>query len=97
MISKHFLERKIEFRVVCSVKQLLLLALILVLAVYMIWEIYWFNQVGLSFIKWHTHLSFTAFILFGLWIPFWVFYKYSKAKFKLKLLTGISAVFLPYG
>lgn len=93
MVSKHFLERKIEFRVVCSVKQLLLLALILVLAVYMIWEIYWFNQVDLSFIKWHTHLSFTAFVLFGLWIPFWVFYKYSKAKFKIKLLTGISAVF----
>lgn len=32
------------------------------LVAYFFWELYWYNQVGLSFIKWHTHLAFFFYI-----------------------------------
>lgn len=38
------------------------LVLGLFLLFYLIWEIYWYNQVGLQFIRWHTHLFFVFLI-----------------------------------
>ena len=39
---------------------------LLLLIVYLGWEIYWSTQVGLSFVKWHTHLMVYAYLgLFG--------------------------------
>ncbi len=36
--------------------------LLLPLAAYLAWEIYWYSRVGLRFIKWHTHLMLFAYI-----------------------------------
>lgn len=37
-----------------------LTAIALAIAGYAVWEIYWYNEIGLYFIKWHTHIAATA-------------------------------------
>jgi lysophospholipase L1-like esterase len=41
------------------------IAIYFLLVSYLSWEIYWFSKVGLTFIRWHTHLAFPIY-LFGL-------------------------------
>ncbi len=53
--AKHFLNKKIPVP--------LWLFFGLPLAAYAVWEAYWYTQVGLSFVKWHTHFM----VLLILW------------------------------
>lgn len=39
--------------------------LFMLLVIYIIWEFYWWREIGLNFIKWHTHFIFTG-LLIGL-------------------------------
>ncbi len=45
------------------VKKLITILFYFLFVAYILWEVYWYNQVGLTFIKWHTHLAF-PFIVF---------------------------------
>jgi hypothetical protein len=53
---------KMEFTF--NVRQLLCVGVIFVLLLYGLWEGYWYQKVGLSFVKWHTHLIFYIYPLF---------------------------------
>ncbi len=46
------------------------------LLAYLIWEIYWYNKVGLCVIKWHTHLALYVY----LWVIGFVLYKFITRK-----------------
>lgn len=64
---------------------------------YLVWEIYWANQVGYGVIKWHTHL---ALYFFG-WLFFALFFRFINNQFGFRhyakmqmLLVSISLAFL---
>lgn len=42
---------------------------------YFLWEIYWYQKVGLSFIKWHTHIALYVFIWLSILLLFVVINK----------------------
>ncbi|MCS6934342.1 MAG: GDSL-type esterase/lipase family protein [Chitinophagales bacterium] len=56
----NFLNRNINIQITLSVAQMLLILVAILLSCYFIWEIYWWNKVGLRFIKWHTHIVFAS-------------------------------------
>jgi hypothetical protein len=58
----HWLDKNREITVKFKLKHVYLIAFILLLAAYIIWETYWYSKVGLAFIKWHTHIAFLMFI-----------------------------------
>lgn len=41
---------------------------IFLLVAYFLWELYWYNQVGLSFIKWHTHIAFFVYLFICVYV-----------------------------
>lgn len=57
---QSYLKRKYSFTVTFTLAELLLAFFFLLFSVYIIWEVYWWNKIGLYFIKWHTHIVFTA-------------------------------------
>lgn len=68
------------------VKKFGVVAFYVALLFYIVWEIYWYNQVGLTFIKWHTHMAF-PFILF---LFFYYLFKWMKVPKKgMNILFGI--------
>lgn len=72
-------------------KQLLYwLIIVLPLLMYLIWGVYSYTQVGLIFIKWHTHLVLYAYIALIIFIPFVILKnKISKNNlYKIILLIG---------
>lgn len=52
------LNKKYAFTIYISAKQILFITAAVLSLAYLLWEIYWYNKVGLAFIKWHTHLAF---------------------------------------
>jgi lysophospholipase L1-like esterase len=46
-------------------------ALSALLVAYLVWEIYWYRQVGLAVIKWHTHLM----VYVYLWLLVWYIFR----------------------
>jgi lysophospholipase L1-like esterase len=73
------LQQKKSIKIEFTYLQVAVWALVLLTGAYVAWEIYWYNKVGLHFIKWHTHLVFTA-MFFGLLvhIPLLLFSRFSK-------------------
>jgi len=64
------------------------MAIYMLFASYFFWELYWFSQVGLTFIRWHTHLAFPIYF-------FGFFYFISKKlNFSPKYLKGIFYIFI---
>lgn len=63
MLGKS-LQQKISIKIEFTYLQVVAWALVLLTGAYVAWEIYWYNKAGLHFIKWHTHLVFTA-LFFG--------------------------------
>jgi len=63
----HRLVFKAEFTV-CQL--LRFLAVVLVMA-YAAWEVYWYSEVGLLFIQWHTHIAFAVLVGIVVVVPFW--------------------------
>lgn len=60
---------------------------LLALSSYTVWEAYWYTQVGLNFIKWHTHFMPLIVLWFALSLLITHFY------YKPKLLVATSSVF----
>lgn len=55
---------------------------------YIVWEFYWYNKVGLTFIKWHTHLLF-PFILF-----LFLYYIFKLLKASKKHINTLFVIYL---
>lgn len=66
--------------------------LLLLLALYIAWEVYWLSQVGLVAIKWHTHLVFAFLIGSLLWLPFFLFYRQYKTRLSENILLAITVL-----
>lgn len=43
------------------------IVIISLFVVYFFWEVYWYSQVGLSFIKWHTHIAFFIYMFVAIY------------------------------
>lgn len=73
-----------------EIKQLIRLCVMIVLVLYPFWEIYWYFKVGLSFIKWHTHLLFPIYIFIPIYYLL-IFLKASQKRIRqaFQLLIGI--------
>jgi lysophospholipase L1-like esterase len=65
MIFFGFFDRRIKIEFSFKVFHLLFTIVSLLFFSYVAWEVYWYSVSGLAFIKWHTHIVFTA-ILFGI-------------------------------
>lgn len=70
------------------------ISIVIFLIFYLIWEIYWYINVGLNFISWHTHFMFYLYlwILSGLTVLFFFKNKLSE-KIKLGFLTYSAVIF----
>lgn len=91
------LSRKLIIHIEFTVLQLAKYLLLLLLAAYVGWEIYWYKKIGLYFVKWHTHLAATG-LMFGLlWAPFYLanrFYRSDKTHNYLLAATSLWGVFV---
>lgn len=65
------LNKKITFNISISFWHVLLLLVL----IYVVWELYWFDKVDFGFIKWHTHLFSTLLISFIVCAPLILFFK----------------------
>jgi hypothetical protein len=65
-------DRSVSFSITISVRQVLMLSAALLLLCYLVWELYWYNAVGLYFIKWHTRLVGTALLTSVVLLPLWL-------------------------
>jgi len=85
--------RKFSIRIEFSFGQLIAGFAGMLLLTYVCWEAYWYKKVGLYFIKWHTHIVFTA-VFFG--IPILLFLLIarflSKPELFQKLLVAAGAI-----
>lgn len=68
------------------VKKIIAIFFYVLIAAYIVWEIYWYNQVGLTFIKWHTHLAFPFIVFLCLYNILKVFKVSKKA---MNVLFGV--------
>jgi len=62
----NLLNKQITVSVSFTLKQLLIRTFVFLSVIYCFWEIYWYSVVGLSCIKWHTHIAFPI-LLFELY------------------------------
>ncbi|MBL7777715.1 MAG: hypothetical protein JNK66_05370 [Chitinophagales bacterium] len=94
---KSILSRHIQISVRVSVAQLLLAVATLLFATYLGWELYWFQKIGLYFIKWHTHLVFTA-LLFAalLFTPIYLFSFFRQGDSRKKAWSIAISVWLVF-
>lgn len=70
------------------------LIVILILSFYLIWEIYWYNQVGLRVIKWHTHIMFYVYLWFVIaTVSYFIFGRFFKKTFQHFLLLFSAIIF----
>jgi lysophospholipase L1-like esterase len=92
---KPFLARTFVFSLRFTGLQLLLAVGALLFAAYIGWELYWWNKIGLYFIKWHTHIVFTA-LFFGalLLLPLYVLSFFKKGDVLKKAASVALAVWL---
>jgi lysophospholipase L1-like esterase len=65
---------------------------ILVLVSYLVWEIYWYNQVELAFVKWHTHLMLFVYLWGAFFFIQFLFFRDIKFVFKKNLSLVFIAV-----
>jgi lysophospholipase L1-like esterase len=98
MSSIKLLQKKIEIHIVFTLLQLFQVMAIALFLCYLCWEVYWYQKIGLFFIKWHTHLVFT-FLLFGVFVlPFYLWHKGHKSETSQKwLMAAISALMVMVG
>lgn len=61
---RKYLDRRISFRI--SVANIGLIVWGFAGLIYVAWEAYWYNKVGLMFVKWHTHLFVYGLLFYGL-------------------------------
>lgn len=66
---EDFLNRKRQFRFSLTLWQFGLIAGMALLLPYAVWEMYWYRQVGMAAIKWHTYLAFFAVLFWLLLMP----------------------------
>lgn len=60
--------------------------LLLQFVLYLVWETYWYNKIGLSFIKWHTHIA----VLLVLWFLLaLVFRLFSRLRHSQMVLASV--------
>jgi lysophospholipase L1-like esterase len=89
----RFLKRRFSLQFSFSIGGLLVFFLFFLLLAYLGWEFYWYNKVGLYFIKWHTRIVFSAFfygiILFSPTIILAIFKKDEIVKKAILLAFGI--------
>lgn len=86
-----------------TIVQGLLYSLLLLLVLYIAWEVYWYNQIGLVFIKWHTHIVCAFLISSSIVLPFLLFSRFKQndlsknmlvSAFSLSILLFLTEVFL---
>lgn len=77
--------------------QMLLWSAVLLFMAYLSWEIFWWNKIGLYFIKWHTHLVFTA-LLFAalLFTPIYLFSFFGQGDSRKKVWSMAISVWIVF-
>jgi|GEM_PF-1708398 len=75
-MQRKLLDKRFSFQFSLSVWQIILLAEMVILLLYVCWEIYWLSKVGTAAIKWHTYFAGFVFgISLLLLLPYaWVHY-----------------------
>lgn len=73
-------------------KYLLLLLIIPMLIAYLLWEIFWYSQVNLLCVKWHTHLAFPVYLFFIGNLIIWVIGKRTFPTAIPGLITAYSSL-----
>ena len=58
--------------------------ILLLLSAYIGWEVYWYSQVGLNFIKWHTHFG----VLISIWFFIALLFHLTKVNLKWKVVLN---------
>ncbi len=92
---KEKLQRTYSFTIRFTGLQLLLWGAGALLAAYLGWELYWWNKIGLYFIKWHTRIVFSALLWGGvLFAPVYVFSLFKRGDGLKKVLSIAIAVWL---
>lgn len=66
--------------------------LLFLLVLYIAWEVYWYNQIGLAFIKWHTHIVFAFFISSLIVLPFLILSRFKQNDFSKNLFTSATSL-----
>ncbi len=89
-----WLNQTVVLQINITIWKIVLALLLLIYGAYVAWEIYWYRQVGLYFIKWHTHIVFTTLLCFLLWLPFLLFHKIFRVAFTKNLLLSTGTVAL---
>lgn len=75
-------------------KYLMLLLVIPIIFTYPVWEIYWYTQVHLLCIKWHTHLAFPLYLFIIGNTAIGLFCKAIAPKYTARLVTVFSSVII---
>jgi lysophospholipase L1-like esterase len=82
-IKHYFLKNKINlFNIILAI----------LLIVYLLWEIYWFSNVGYKFIKWHSRIMFWVYIFISLYLFFKIILKNHKKIFLYVALIFIGII-----
>jgi len=91
----NILDKPFTYTIKFTLGQALLDGLIILFVTYIGWELYWWNKIGLYFIKWHTHLAFTG-ILVGcfVFIPVYIFSFFTKGDALKKAASVAVAVWM---
>jgi lysophospholipase L1-like esterase len=67
------------------------------LAAYFIWELYWYNQLGLNFIKWHTHLMLYVYLWLIMAVLIHLLFRKNNNLSNNFILAGTSVIFMLFG
>lgn len=88
---EQFLSKKISVEV--KIWKLLAGIFSIVLVGYAVWEYYWYTQVGLRFIKWHTHLMALSYLWAILFLLLYFIVSKKNIELFKKLLLGLCSIF----
>jgi hypothetical protein len=76
-----------------GIKPAIWISVALLLIAYLIWELYWYLEVGLTFIKWHTHLMVYVYVAIFFFCTYRLFF-YNSSNFVKNIFLALGSILL---